>query len=280
MQINVSVHFLPDLKQDKMYKYRVSVGEKNEMKPLIGITTVGEKYERFGYRYYSPKSYAEAILKAGGLPVLIPLIVMETQDTEVLRGIYERLDGVLIPGGGDIHPEYYQQYITPEILKIDRTRDLVEINLAKWAYEDKRPLLGICRGQQVINVALGGTLIHDIPSQNNTPISHDQPVDISPSVLIHEVMIDTDSKLANLLDTTTIKVNSLHHQSIDAVASVLKVTAHAEDGIIEAVEAPDAAFYLGVQWHPEWLTTDPAMQKLFKAFIAACEVEAQKKAFA
>ena len=250
------------------------------MKPLIGITTVGDKYERFGYRYYSPKSYAEAVLNAGGLPVLIPLNVLEARDEEALRGIYERLDGVIIPGGGDVHPEYYQQYITPHEVKINRTRDLVEINLAKWAYEDDRPLLGICRGHQVINVALGGTLIHDIPSQNGTPISHDQPDDVSPNELIHVVTVDADSKLANLLDATTVRVNSLHHQAIDDLAPLLKVTARAEDGIIEAVEVTDATFYIGVQWHPEWLTTDPTMQKLFQAFIDTCAIEAQKKALA
>lgn len=250
------------------------------MKPLIGLTTVGDKYRRFGYRYYSPKTYSEAVLRAGGLPVLIPLNVIESGDEEVLRAIYERLDGVLIPGGGDVHPEYYQQYITPMESKVDRTRDMAEIALAKWSLEDNRPLLGICRGHQVINVALGGTLIHDIPSQNSTPISHDQPDEVPPGELIHDVTVVSDSKLAKVLDTAQVCVNSLHHQAIDQLAPRLKVTARSEDGIIEAVEVPDATFFLGVQWHPEWLVHDPAMQKLFRAFVDTCRVEAQKKALA
>ena len=240
-------------------------------KPVIGVTTYHEMNEQRRWRYVTNQTYIDAILGAGGIPVLIPLNVVQSDDKSLLRTLYERVDGILIPGGGDIHPEFYSQYITPNDIRVDRNRDMVEITLAQWAYEDDQPLLGICRGQQVINVALGGTLIHDIPSEQPSELLHDHDDHIPPSHLAHVVGLDSESRLGQILGVNKIEVNSLHHQAVADIAPPLKVNAYADDGIIEGVEIPDAYFYIGVQWHPEWITsTVPAMKNLFQSFVDAC----------
>ncbi|MCI0711535.1 MAG: gamma-glutamyl-gamma-aminobutyrate hydrolase family protein [Chloroflexi bacterium] len=247
-------------------------------KPIIGITTYHEINEQRRWRFVTNQTYVDAILNAGGIPVLIPLNIVQSGDDSLLRALYERIDGVLIPGGGDIHPEFYSQYITPKDTKVDRNRDKVEITLAIWAYEDDQPLLGICRGQQVINVALGGTLIHDIPSEKPSQLLHDYDDHIPPSHLAHNVDLDRDSQLGKILGVSKIEVNSLHHQAIEQIAPVLKVNAYADDGIIEGVEVPDAYFYIGVQWHPEWMTANvPAMKNLFHSFVEACAKKMTEK---
>jgi putative glutamine amidotransferase len=241
------------------------------MNPVIGITTYHEINQQRRSRYVTNQSYVDAVLDAGGIPVLIPLNIVKSDDLTSLRALYDRLDGILLPGGGDIHPEFYQQYITPKDLKVDRNRDKVEVTLAKWAFEDQRPLFGICRGQQVINVALGGTLIHDIASDKPSELLHDHDDHIPPSHLAHHVEIERDSQLAKIMGVSKIEVNSLHHQAIAHIAPSLKINAYAEDGIIEGVEVADADFYIGVQWHPEWITSNvPTMKNLFQSFVETC----------
>lgn len=244
--------------------------------PLIGIPAAHEIDEYRRPRYYVLESYAQALLEAGGVPLIIPLNVMQHDDTSLLRSLYERLDGILLSGGGDVHPEFYDQHLSDTIARIDRSRDQVEIKLARWAFEDDRPLLGICRGSQVMNVALGGTLIHDIPSAVRSQLQHDQALSENPARLAHEVNIKADSRLATILGTDHLTVNSLHHQAVDQLASGLTISARAADDVIEGIEAPSAAFYIGIQWHPEWLTRNvPVMKKLFKAFVEACAEQTQ-----
>jgi len=240
-------------------------------RPLIGIVTsshTGENGVPCNRIYAQP---ALDIADAGGLPVYIPTRL----DEATLRALYERLDGVLLPGGADIRPSRYgAAEIHPKVYGIDDPRDEAEIALARWAVEDDRPLFGICRGHQVINVALGGTLIQDIPSQIATPLVHDLPDDQPRDTLLHEVRIEPDSKLARILGTTQIRVNSLHHQAVDTPAPGLKVTAFSPDEIIEGVEMPNRRFALSVQWHPEdmyigsYPESEP-MRRLFAAFIDA-----------
>jgi putative glutamine amidotransferase len=206
----------------------------------------------------------QAVAEAGGLPVLVPISI----DDEALRGIYERLDAVLLPGGGDMRPNIYGADAHPLTDNIDDARDHVEVNLTRWAVDDDLPVLGICRGHQVVNVALGGTLIQDVPSEIGSDISHNVtvPRDSRP----HEVNIDPSSRLASILGTTTIAVNSLHHQSVGVAAPDTRVTAYSPDGVVEALEMPQKKFVLSVQWHPEDLyRDDPAMKRLFKAFVEA-----------
>lgn len=234
------------------------------MKPLIGITTSSFTTEQ-GWEYN--RAYVamiQAVTEAGGLPVLVPISI----DDEALRGIYERLDAVLLPGGGDVRPDIYGADAHPLTDNIDDARDHVEVNLTRWAVSDDLPVLGICRGHQVVNVALGGTLIQDVPSEIGTDIAHNVtvPRDSRP----HDVNIDPSSRLASILGTTSIAVNSLHHQSVGVAAPDTCVTAYSPDGVVEALEMPQKKFVLSVQWHPEDLyRDDPAMTRLFKAFVEA-----------
>jgi putative glutamine amidotransferase len=212
---------------------------------------------------------AFAIEKAGGLPVLIP----SGLEADTLRQIYERLDGVLVPGGGDINPAQYGAVPHPATAGIDDYRDAAEGQVIRWAVEDDRPVLGICRGNQMINVALGGTLIQDVPSQTGTPITHNHKAGDTPLVHhAHPITLDPHSRLANILGAPEVNVNSLHHQAVDQTAPGMKAVAWGPDGLIEALEMPDKRFVLSVQWHPENLIDDdPAMLALFRAFVAACE---------
>lgn len=216
---------------------------------------------------YSRNSFA--IEKAGGLPVLIPAGL----ETATLRQIYERLDGVLVPGGGDINPQQYGAAQHPLTAGIDDYRDAIESQVIRWAVEDDRPVLGICRGNQMVNVALGGTLIQDVPSETATPITHNHKAGATPLVHhAHPVTVNPQSLLANILGAPETEVNSLHHQAVDQIAPGLKAVAWGPDGIVEALEMPGKRFVLSVQWHPENLVDDdPAMLNLFKTFVAACE---------
>lgn len=211
---------------------------------------------------------AFAVEKAGGLPVMIP----SGLETPTLRQIYERLDGVLIPGGGDINPAQYGATAHPRTAGIDDIRDAAETQVVRWAVTDDVPVLGICRGNQLINVALGGTLIQDVPSLVDTPIRHNyQPSEVALGYRPHSVILDPESKLAQILGTDTLEVNSLHHQAVERVASGVRVAGHSPDGVVEALEMPDKRFVLSVQWHPENLVEDPTMLALFQAFVSACE---------
>lgn len=211
---------------------------------------------------------AFAIERAGGLPVLIP----SGLQPDTLRQIYERLDGVLVPGGGDINPARYQATPHPKTAGIDDYRDAAETQIIRWAVADDRPVMGICRGNQMINVALGGTLIQDVPSLVDTPIKHNYwPDDIPFDHRAHPVQIAADSRLAQVVGGTELHVNSLHHQAVDQVAPGMKVAARGPDNLIEALEMPDKRFVLSVQWHPENLVDDPVMLNLFRSFVAAAE---------
>ncbi len=208
----------------------------------------------------------QAIADAGGLPVLIPISLSD----DVLRQVYERMDGLLLPGGGDIRPSVYGATTHPATGKIDDARDHAEILLARWASDDDLPVFGICRGNQVMNVAFGGTLIQDIPTQVDTTLTHDIGDGMARSTIMHEVDVDPGSRLADILGGVRWKVNSLHHQAIEQPAPSLCVTAHAPDGVVEGLEMPDKKFLLSVQWHPEDLyQDDPAMRRLFRAFVEA-----------
>lgn len=235
-------------------------------KPLIGITSADfiDPYGKLYNRVYAPN--AAAIARAGGLPVFVPTGL----DDETLRELYGRLDGVLLPGGPDVDPERYGQARHPLTIYVDDPRDDLELTVARWAVEDDLPVLGICRGHQVLNVALGGTLVQDIPSQVETTLAHDIPDTTPRSTRIHDVELSADSRLAHILGTTRFAVNSLHHQSVEQPAPGVKVTGYAPDGVVEAIEVPDKPFAMSVQWHPEDLYQDDAvMARLFEAFVAA-----------
>ncbi|MEO1290492.1 MAG: gamma-glutamyl-gamma-aminobutyrate hydrolase family protein [Chloroflexota bacterium] len=246
------------------------------MRPLIGITAYNYIRPPMGWRYdVSYGRNAAVIEEAGGLPVLIPSIV--SQDT--LRQTYERLDGVLLPGGGDVNPERYQS--SPEddiqLFDISDERDAMEISLAQWAVEDDLPVFGICRGIQVMNVALGGSLTQDVPKHIGANLRHSINVpEETRDLLLHEVTVSDGTLLKSILGDSTVTVNSIHHQAIRELAPTAKVTALAPDGIIEGIELPDKHFVLAVQWHPEDLTAnDERMMNLFTTFVESARQRMQ-----
>ncbi len=236
-------------------------------RPIIGCTTYRKISKDTDVPLYGlMTSYVEAIQAAGGIPLLIPLS-LQADDLET---ILTRVDGIVLPGGGDIDPQYYGSMWHQELRGIDPDRDRVEIFMAQAIAAQKKPLLAICRGHQVLNVALGGTMWEDIASQKQDAIKHDFYNQGQRNDLPHEVFVEPDSLLAQALGRTTTPVNSLHHQGVRDIAPDLRVTAVAPDGLVEGVEIKNHPFGIGVQWHPENLIYDDlAMLGLFKALVAA-----------
>ena len=230
-------------------------------RPLIGMTT-----------YRIMPSYIESIVAAGGLPVLIPLGLGEAELTDILT----RLDGVLLPGGGDIEPSVYRGGLHDTMYGIDPDRDRVEMLVARQAVEMQKPLLAICRGHQILNVALGGTLWEDVKTFMPQAIRHDHFRGFPRNHMAHSVTAVPDSQIVRMMGKTEINVNSLHHQGVRDLAAELRATAVAPDGLVEATEIPGHPFAVTVQWHPENLIhDDPTMLSLFKGLIEAASQNGQ-----
>jgi len=234
------------------------------MKPLIGITT-----NQSHNVYWQPtitlmQSYVNAVIQAGGAPVLIPSLIEENG----WDAIYSHLDGILFSGGGDISLEHFSGELHPRIDDVDLARDSIELNFVNAAASDGKPFLGICRGCQVVNVALGGTLYTHIPDQLPNALDHDYPGN-KRTILVHEVKIEEGTHIAEIYGEPIVRVNSLHHQGLKDIAPSLRVAGHAPDGLVEAIELPDHRFGLAVQWHPEWLTDQEPTRKLFRKFVEA-----------
>ncbi len=240
------------------------------MTPLIGITCSRQvgggwgAYDPGHFMDYTFDEYSRAVLHCGGAPVLIPV----AQDRRTLSAILERLDGVILTGGPDVHPRWYGEEPLPQLGDLDEALDRLELDVARAVLERDLPLFAVCRGTQVLNVALGGTLIQDIASQVEGAIQHVQPA--AKNVTTHQVRLAPGSMLSTVLKRRTIWVNGRHHQAVKDTAPGLEVAARARDGLVEAVEHPDRRFALGVQWHPEgtW-ETDAHSKKLFRALVQA-----------
>lgn len=236
------------------------------MKPLIGITT-NQSTNSYGQpTILLQQSYVRAVMQAGGVPVLIPSIIAN----DGWNAVYSRLDGILFSGGGDIALEHFAGESHPRIDDVEPERDAVELQMIQAAASDGKPFLGICRGCQVLNVALGGTLYTHIPDQLHGALDHSYPGNMR-TVLVHEVKIEEGTHVAEIYGEPIIKVNSLHHQGLKDIAPALRIAGHAPDGLVEAVELPDHPFGLAVQWHPEWLTDQEATRNLFKKFVDAAK---------
>lgn len=235
--------------------------------PLVGLPTLaippGPKPPRFGIN----QSYVRALVAAGCAPVLIPVL----DDDERLRAIYERLDGIVLPGGADIAPGEYHEEPIGDLNVVEAARDRTELMLARWAFDDDLPVLGICRGQQVLNVALGGSLWQDLRYQGITSVEHSDADGRARNALTHRVRLDPDSRLAQLIDETDIQVNSLHHQAVKTIAPQLRVTGKSDDGVIEALESSDRRFVIAVQWHPEEIDELGWVRRLFQGFARAAQ---------
>lgn len=235
--------------------------------PLIGITTTRRTSE-YGYPVLGiAEAYVSALVRAGAAPVLVPLGLPD----DLLASLISRLDGVLFSGGGDVHPQRYNGAQSPLVNSIDADRDRVEIELIQQAAGNGLPFLGICRGLQVINVALGGDLYADIRAEVPQALRHDRFPEKPRGHLAHPVELAEGSRLRTILGADQAQVNSLHHQGIRRLAGDLHPAAYAPDGLVEAFELPASPFGLAVQWHPEELQEDPDMRHLFQVFIHACQ---------
>lgn len=216
--------------------------------PLIGITP---QYEIERERAWIRSSYTGAVIRAGGIPVILD----QYEDKAVLEALLPRLDGILFTGGVDINPKLYGEEVDPKCGEIADVRDAFEVRLMEVVEQYDIPVFGICRGIQSLNVLCGGSLHQH--RDNHQGVRHD--VDITEGTRLHAI-----------IGKTKINANSFHHQCVKAIAPGLIVTAHAEDGTIEAIERPGERFFVGVQWHPELLSANEEdHHALFCAFIGA-----------
>lgn len=232
-------------------------------RPLILIpTAVQDDKQRM---FSMGRNYVRSLIDAGAAPLLAPV----TLDERSLRDLYEMAGGVMLAGGADIDPALFGEARHEKTDGIDPDRDRAECLLARWAVADDKPLFGICRGIQSLNVALGGSLIQDIPSQWPTPLRHNGHYEGSArDQVLHTVRIEPGSRVAQMLAAAEAGVNSFHHQAVRRVAEGFVVTARADDGIIESIEMPDKRFIVGVQWHPEEMSESRAdMMNLFVTFV-------------
>jgi putative glutamine amidotransferase len=214
--------------------------------------------------------YVRVLASCGGVPWLVPLL---QEDEATLREIYQRLDGIFLTGGVDVDPSSYGEARHPLCDHGDRARDWTEITLIRWAVAEGKPVFAICRGIQVLNVACGGSLYQDVPSQHPSSVKHNcfSTAGYRRDYLAHSVAMQSGSRLARVLGTESCQVNSMHHQGIKKLAPGLTATATAPDGLIEGVEAAGDRYVVGVQWHPEELADkDAATRNLFKDFVAVC----------
>lgn len=248
------------------------------MKPLIGIT-VGEiqnaLYSWAPIVYGQSHPYCEAVERAGGVPVLIPIMT----DANNLLQLYEVLDGVLFAGGNDINPELYEEQRYKTTIDCSEKRDNTEILLAEWSLNDQKPVLGICRGMQLLNVASGGTLYQYIPTDIVNALDHEAGLlHGDPIHLAHSIRIDPKSRLSRILNSPNLETNSLHHQSVKDLGTNLKAVAWSKDGVIEAIESADDSYIFGIQSHPETLeaNTVPEFRKLFASLIDASAIQKRK----
>jgi len=244
---------------------------------LIGITPDFDPGERIPVRspdegtVYLKDRYYRAVSELGAIPVILPMVAKP----RLIEGLLDRLDGLLLSGGGfDIHPKFYGEEPIPALGTVKENRTEFELEIFRLALRRDLPVLGICGGAQAINVALGGTLYQDLPTQRPHSISHQQT--FSKTRPSHSVTVPAGTTLAAILGRKrsehTIRVNSTHHQAVKDVGKGLVVNAVAADGVIEAIAGPAQRLVLGVQWHPEMLVPDHADQvRLFRAFLAAAK---------
>lgn len=244
--------------------YEIFVGD-DYMKPIIGITS------EYGYdgRTKSDKvktAYIEAITLAGGIPLILPII----KDNDIIERYFDLIDGILFTGGEDLSPLLYDESPMKEVLDISYDRDYSEMELFKGAYKRRIPILGICRGLQLINVALGGSLYQDIHTQLPHALGHMSTYDISAGY--HRIKIVDDTVLYDILGVKEINVNSNHHQSVKDLGKGLRINCLSKEGIIEGIESiKNSNFVLGVQFHPEaMMYRHEKFINIFEYFVLYC----------
>lgn len=219
------------------------------------------------YHLQLNRDYHDAVVKSGGIPVVLPLLT----DSVRLSSLAEQLDGLILTGGFDLNPHFFAEEPVAKLGDVTPERDAFELAFLTEFYPTGKPILAICRGIQVINVFLGGTLYQDLPSQYPNAIQHSQKAPRHHTA--HSVFLTSNSTLAKSFQQEKILVNTYHHQAIKEIASSLETIGIAADGVIEAVESSDKERYLvGVQWHPEGMfQTDENARRLFQQFVSECE---------
>jgi putative glutamine amidotransferase len=234
--------------------------------PVVGVTTRSAVNPDTGTQMDGAvRAYLASLAEAGAAYVLIA----RNLPPAALRAVYEKTDALLFPGGGDIAPARLGEPAHPAVYGVDDERDEMEFTLARWAVEQGKPFLGICRGIQVINAALGGSLYQDLSSQRPGGVQHSSPSEWPRDRVAHRVTVAPGSLMARVLAQTEVSVNSWHHQAVRAPASGFLVSAEAEDGVIEGLELPGHPFGLAVQWHPEMMPERADSWRLFAALAAA-----------
>ncbi len=233
-------------------------------KPVIGLTPL---YDIEQDRLWMRPNYLRAVIESGGVPLVLPLI----DDQADIGALAALCDGFLFTGGPDVHPSLFNEDVMRYCGAIDEKRDELEILLLHEADRLNKPVLGICRGIQLINVALGGSLYQDIPAQvEAVPIAHYQQPPYH--VPVHSVTVERDSPLYHIVNKEVMMVDSMHHQAIKKLAPSLQCAAKSKDGLVECVYLPGRQFFMGVQWHPEWMFQPQSdSEKLFFAFVNAAK---------
>lgn len=225
--------------------------------PLIGLTTYGRNADN---RFHLPAEYIEAVRRAGGVPLLV------APGESRLDSLFGTLDALVLTGGGDLDPGHYGGRRHDTNYGFDPERDAAELAIARAALDSTLPTLGICRGEQILNVAAGGTLIEHLPDEVGESVLHRAP---PRDPVAHDISITPGSKLAEVLRSTACSIASWHHQAVRQVAEGFVVVARAADGTIEAIERPAHRWLVAVQWHPELTAaSDPVQQRLFDALVA------------
>lgn len=246
-------------------------------RPLIGVPTQtlqslgGAVSAEVPPSWVMSQRYVQTVAAAGGVPVMLPLL---TGDGATLRAMYDRLDGIFLPGGADVDPGSYGAERHPRCdPSTDPHRDQLELAFVRWAVDEGKPVLGVCRGLQIVNLVLGGSLWQDLADECPGTEKHDYfPFDgrFARDHLAHDVTVTPQTRLREILGCDALVVNSMHHQGVRTVADGLVVSAIAPDGVIEGLEGAGDAFLVAVQWHPEALTErDARMRRLFTAFVDA-----------
>ncbi|MBO4110701.1 gamma-glutamyl-gamma-aminobutyrate hydrolase family protein [Streptococcus suis] len=245
-------------------------------KPIIGISAsiIVDSGGMFpGYhRAYVNEDYVNSVIRSGGIPLIIPI----SQDETVIDGYIGSIDGLILSGGHDVNPLNYDEEPDQKLGDIFPLRDWFDSQLLQKAKEKRIPILGICRGCQIINVSHGGSLWQDLSYAEGVTIKHWQAH--HPDLATHSIVIEEDSVLYHVLGEKKVMVNSFHHQVIRKVGDGFRVVARARDGVIEAIESTDYPFMIGVQWHPEMLHhCDAGMCRLFKALVEAAQGMSSEK---
>ena len=232
-------------------------------KPLIGIAPgySGASVSTLG------RAYSDAIIRAGGIPVILPQVNNASMASEMLG----RVDGFMLTGGVDLNPAYYGEAIWNETVEVDHHRDTIDVLYAKAALKSRKPILAICRGEQLLNVVLGGSLFQDLPTQKPGDVTHRQKTDSR--FPTHSIILEENSRLFEIMGRRkSLEVNSLHHQAVKVLSGKVDLAAYSPDGVVEAYEGTDKRqWLLAVQFHPEQLVrADESWLALFKAFVKAC----------